>query len=119
MPVVDKTFSDLACDATRFLGSTMASAVHAAPGISHSLFTWDNPTILYTACYPASNGDIVLRLLNYSQEQQQLHFSDNAFFNAYRLANGLDEPTGQPISIEQPLGFKPFELRALRFQSMV
>lgn len=119
MPVADKTFSDLACDATRFLGNTMASAVQAVPGISRSLFAWDNPSVLYTACYPASNGDIVLRLLNYSQEQQQLRFSGNAFFNAYYLANGLDESTGQSISIEQPLGFKPFELRTLRFQPMV
>ncbi len=84
-----------------------------------NLVSYNNPNI-YTYCMIPSQIDdingIIVRLLNLSNQFQNIHFEACDNLTTYMETNSYEDPLSKEYSMNIELSFKPYELKTILFK---
>lgn len=110
--------SELFKHSDEFFGNIIADTGN---GSSENIFQTDlnllkiNNENIYSYAVKASDNkeNIVIRLLNLSENEQKVSMSTDLNLSFYTEVSGLEEPVSSPLNLRDAIVFKPYELKSI------
>ena len=88
--------------------------------IPQNLLNFNNPDIYTYAIKSPNNSEngLIVRLMNISDKELSIKIESDLNYSTIAPVNSLEKTIGKPVSIEDVIKFRPFELKTLLLEQI-